>query len=162
MAMLELVIGIVIAVSITLVVLPTCALKGIILRVRDKHRGKFYELADQIVEWDEITDFHLSHLSFLSRTMNSRRMQFIAIVVVYEVNRKKPTGTSPSASLLPEHQGIWRRMFFHWLTAVCAQGSFVGAAALFQLTKFLDADEADNKVEPPLSQKIAGELALAT
>jgi hypothetical protein len=163
MKMLELVLGFIIAVPIIFMVRLICHGKGTVLAIREKHRDKFYELAEKVVGWEKISDSALSHLSFLSRTLCSRRTQFKVISVIRLAARGSliPAKAKFMQELSPEEQKIWRVMFYHWLVAICAQGSFIGVYALFQITNFLDADEVDAKIEPTLSREMEKELCAA-
>src|ERR1700687_4664332 len=129
--MFELVIAIAIAAPIVLLLRKVSSLHLDLIEVREKCRDEFYKTADEVVQWENASDDLLAYLSSLSSSLSSRRMQVLAIQVVKserlnESRSEDARESTPTAYLPPELKLVWKRLFFNWLVAVCAQGSIIG------------------------------------
>jgi hypothetical protein len=148
--MLELIVGVGIAIPIALFLRFFAQFKLRVLAIRKTHLDEFYRLADEVVSWDDATKPLLRRVSNLSATLASSRMQLIAIQAARELNTgiKEDLPANPiTIGLSPEHKATYHLLFFHWLIAVCSQGSMVGMSGLFEIVKWLNPNDLGDKAE---------------
>ena len=145
--MLELVLGAGIGVIVALCLRLMARWKLYVLQMSDRYRVDFYELANQIVEWDEISEERLSFIAWLSSELKSRKAQIIVMMAMKQAQREERAGQNFRDRLPPEKNEVWSRLIFAWLVAACSQGSFLGIGALIQLVEYFKNPE---KVVPKI------------
>jgi hypothetical protein len=156
--MLELALGLAVGIPIALLVRQLVSVKCRLLTIRATHRDEFYKLADEVLMWENISAARLRHLSDMSRLLMSRRAQFLAFKAVKELNTEEANVTPQinpmTVNLSPEKRAIWHSLYFHWLIAVCSQGSLIGLLSLLETLNFLKPEDAGERAEIVLSREL--------
>ena len=143
------------AVAIGVVVRLLAHLHDSVLKMQQKYQTTFFELADKIVDRDDVTEEQLSILAALSANLRSRKMQLIVMAAIQKAEKaekdqkaeKDKSVTEVSEfrkSMHPEMRLLWNKMYFRWLVAVTTQGSITGLAGLSKLLAYFGPDEPDN------------------
>jgi hypothetical protein len=124
--------------------------KGHVLTLQANYQNKFFEYANQIADWEDISDARLRTLSSLSLDLRSRKMQIWIVNAVQIAIKNDKAGKRSAQStresfgdLSDDQRATWKRMYFRWIIAVCAQGSVLGVGALVAALEYFDPEDTD-------------------
>jgi hypothetical protein len=146
--MVEVLVGGAIGLAIAFAIRAVVWTKNNMLDLSHQYRGKFFEAAEKIAQWENISDGRLNRISALSALLKNRKVQFLVVKALKEVaagDYGKPIVYPDKLS--PEKQTLWHHMFFYWLIAACARGTVIGVYAMLQLAKFVDPEQTSAKTE---------------
>jgi hypothetical protein len=167
--MIELLGGVILGLGTASAVLMLLSAWRIPWGVREKYREDFFRGADEIIDWENVSEKHLDHISRMGNELDSRRAQFVVLTAVRELKRaqQRTSIANPytvdvnpyTVDFTPEQKAKWREMFFSWLIAVASQGSILGLIALIQLIEYL-SDDKKKKVVADKAESLISEREL--
>jgi hypothetical protein len=161
--MIELLGGVILGLGTASLVLMLLSAGRIPRRLREQYREEFFRCADEITDWQNISEKHLDHISRMGNELDSRRAQFAVLADVRELKRaKRPSGIANpyTVDFTPEQKIKWQELFLSWLIAVASQGSILGLIALIQLIEYL-SDDQKKKVVAEKAESLIAERELA-
>jgi hypothetical protein len=134
------------AVSIGVLLRALAFLHARVLILQEKYQTRFFELADEIIDRDDVTHQQLDELRGLSANVRSRKMQLIVIAAINmaERNKSAPKQSDFKKDMSQELLTLWNKMYFRWLVAVSTQGSVLGLTGLTKLLTYFDPDEPNS------------------
>lgn len=169
--MIELLGGVILGFGAASVVLMLLSAWQVPWGVREKYREDFFRCADEIIDWENISENHLDHIARMGNELDSRRAQFVVLSAVQELKRKQQpsrvananryaVGGNPyTVDFTPEQRTKWQELFFSWLIAVASQGSILGLIALIQLIEYF-SDDQKKKVMVEKAESLISEREL--
>ena len=146
--MLEILIGAAFGLFLGTAVAGIARVKLSIQETARDHAEKFFQEANEIADWKDLSVERLDRLALMSASLKSRRMQLIVIKALKEVAaEKKITSAKYPDNLSAKEHLLWNRMFFNWLVAVSCQGTFVAIYAMYQLIRCFDPERTTERAE---------------
>lgn len=122
-----------------------------VLKLQAKYQGKFFEYANEITDWEDIPVARLDAIAELASSMRSRKAQFLlgdairrAVKQERREKRERVNTRNRDLSLSDLDEGqrrLWAQMFFRWMLATCAQGSFLAVGSLLKALEYFDPDD---------------------
>jgi len=150
--MLELILGLLVGLPIVFAARKIVSLKMAMLGFHAESRKRFYESAEQILTWEDISEERLTALLKMSEQLESRRVQLIVHQAVKELVAEGSAATRGATNpmtdgLPPEKRALWLQTYFSWMMAVSSQGSVIGATVLMDVMKYFSPESAAEKAE---------------